>query len=64
MLAVTQKSTELVAWTDEVGYTRVTGVLYTLLKHNDVSIFNNADELMSKQRLPLILNLMINGDQV
>ncbi len=28
----------MVVWTDKVGYTRVTGVLYTLLKHNDVSI--------------------------
>ncbi len=53
----------MVAWTDKVGYTGMTGILNTLLKHNDVSIFNNADELMSMQRLTLILNLIINGDQ-
>ncbi len=39
----------MVAWTDKVGCTRVAGVLYTLLEHNDVSTLNNADELTSTQ---------------
>ncbi len=37
----------MVVWTDRVGYNRVAGVLYTLMEHNDVSIFNNGEELMS-----------------
>ena len=52
----------MVVWTDRVGYNRVAGVLYTLLEHNDASIFNNGEELMSMQFAVLILNLMINGD--
>ena len=54
----------MVVWTDRVGYNRIAGVLYTLLEHNNVSIFNNGEELMSMQFAVLFLNLMINGDYI